>query len=147
MGQYCCWTWSIRINRRATRRVRQTNRWLPFIPWWWIFMVWGERDCQETKVIKKTQFRKVALSEIAESYIWYEKQREGLGEEFILCLEESIEKITKNPCLYPVVQKNIRRAVVRRFPYGIYYFVNENELIVIAVFHGKRNPKRWKNSV
>ena len=98
-------------------------------------------------MIKKILFRKVALVEIDESYRWYENQRQGLGEELILFLEETIEKITRNPDFYPLVHKNVRRAIVRRFPYGIYYIIEKSKLVVIAVFHGSRNPKSWKNRV
>lgn len=98
-------------------------------------------------MIRDIQFRKAALIEVDESYRWYENQRRGLGEEFMLCLEETIEKISRNPDLYPIVHKNVRRAIVRRFPYGIYYFAKNNKLIVIAVFHGSRDPKKWKNRV
>ena len=96
-------------------------------------------------MIKEVQFRKAALAEVRESYHWYETQRQGLGEEFILCLEEAIERISRNPESYPFVHKNIRRIIVRRFPYGVFYFTEQNKMVIIAVFHAKRNPKKWKN--
>ncbi len=93
----------------------------------------------------EVRFRKAARAEIEEAYQWYEDQRIGLGEDFLLCLEEAVEKVVRDPELYPVVHKNIRRAMVRRFPYGIYCFCEEWKLVVIAVFHGKRAPRIWKN--
>jgi plasmid stabilization system protein ParE len=98
-------------------------------------------------MIKEVQFRNGALSEIKEAYRWYEIQRLGLGEEFLLCIEEAIEKISRNPELYPFVHKHVRRAIVRRFPYGIFYFVKKNKLVIIAIFHVKRNPKKLKKRV
>jgi len=65
--------------------------------------------------------RPQAEDEIQSAYYWYEKRREGLGKDFLLCIEEIIERISRSPHLYPIVYKNIRRALVRRFPYSIFY--------------------------
>ncbi|MDL1975564.1 MAG: type II toxin-antitoxin system RelE/ParE family toxin [Deltaproteobacteria bacterium] len=89
--------------------------------------------------------RPIALKEIEEAWQWYESRREGLGNDFVLCVEESLEKISRNPKLYPTVHKEIRRALIRRFPYGIFYFIEKNKIVVVGVFHGSRNPKHWKN--
>lgn len=62
--------------------------------------------------------RPIALKEIEEAWQWYESRREGLGNDFVLCVEESLEKISRNPKLYPTVHKEIRRALIRRFPYA-----------------------------
>ena len=62
----------------------------------------------------------------------------------MLCVAEMIEKISRSPHLYPVVYKNIRRALVRRFPYGIFYLQHENGIVVLAVFHEKRHPEEWQ---
>ncbi len=89
--------------------------------------------------------RPKALKEIEEAWQWYEKQRDGLGDDFVLCVEESLEKISREPELYPFVHKKIRRTLIRRFPYGILYFIEKNMIVVVGVFHGSRNPKRWKD--
>jgi toxin ParE1/3/4 len=62
-------------------------------------------------------------------------------------VEESLEKISRNPDLHPVVHKKIRRALIRRFPYGILYFIEKDKIVLVGVFHGRRNPKQWKNRV
>ncbi len=86
-----------------------------------------------------------ALREIEEAWWWYEGRREGLGDDFVLCVEESLEKISRNPKLYPVIHKKIRRAMIRRFPYGILYFLEKDEIVVVGAFHSSRNPNRWEN--
>ena len=85
--------------------------------------------------------RPTALKEIEKAWLWYESRREGLGDDFVLCVEESLEKINRTPELYPAVHKKIHSALIRRFPYSILYFVENNKIVVIGVFHGSRNPK------
>ena len=63
----------------------------------------------------------------------------------LFCVEESLEKISRDPKLYPAIHKKIRRAMIRRFPYGILCFLEKDEIVVVGVFHSSRNPKRWKN--
>ena len=88
--------------------------------------------------------RPKAQTDIDSAYHWYEERREGLGDDFLLCVEESLEKISRSPHLYPLVHKNIRRALVRRFPYGIFYFQHENGIVILAVLHEKRHPEEWQ---
>jgi plasmid stabilization system protein ParE len=89
--------------------------------------------------------RKEAEADISEAYQYYESCRAGLGSDLMLCIEESFDRILKNPNQYKTVHKNVRRALVRRFPYGIYYIVIENTVSVIAVIHARRNPDHWQS--
>ena len=52
--------------------------------------------------------------------------------------------ISKNPNIYPVLYRQTRRAVVHRFPFGMFYRVAEDSVVVLAVMHGSRHPRRWK---
>ncbi len=63
----------------------------------------------------------------------------GLGAHFIFSVDATIQSIQRNPKAY----KNLRRTLLRRFPYGIYYFIKNEFIIVIAVYHEKRNPEDW----
>ncbi len=85
-----------------------------------------------------------AEGEFRDAVIWYEHQRVGLGAEFILCIDEAMERIRRNPEAYPKVYKSSRRIVVRRFPFALFYDVSGTELRVLAIFHSKRDPGRWK---
>lgn len=93
----------------------------------------------------KIIIRSIAEKEIHEAFHWYEARRIGLGSDFILCVEEALEKIARNPKQYPIVHKNIRRGLIRRFPYGIFYLIADNRIVVLAVFHCSRDPKQWKH--
>ena len=89
-------------------------------------------------------FRRSASAEFVEAVAWYESQRQGLGAEFADEVEQAIEKAAKNPARYPVVFGDIRRTVTRRFPFAIYFRVRGSAVIVLAVFHGRRDPTKWQ---
>jgi len=88
-----------------------------------------------------------AEEDLREAKAWYERCREGLGDEFLSCIEETIESIRCTPFLYGVVYKDVRRALVRRFPYGIFYRVAKDRVVVLAVFHASRDPRSWQRRV
>ena len=92
----------------------------------------------------KLLIRPEAEADIEEAYRWYEKQRGGLGADFLLCLEDGLARIQRNPEMYPIVHKNVHRTLIHRFPYGIFYLIEKNSIVVLSVFHGRRNPKRWE---
>ena len=88
--------------------------------------------------------RKRAEKHLAEAYTWYEDQRAGLGKEFLLCVDAKMQMVKTNPYLFQVRHKNVRCALVPRFPYGIFYFVDGEKIVVMAVFHLSRDPKLWR---
>jgi toxin ParE1/3/4 len=77
----------------------------------------------------------------------YERKRKGLGEEFTLCVEESFDRIQLFPLSGSEVYPGVRRVVVRRFPYGVFYRVDSNQIAIIAVYHGHRDPRGWQYRV
>jgi toxin ParE1/3/4 len=82
--------------------------------------------------------------ELKEARSWYNNVREDLGVRFALAVEATVESISNNPLQFPVVHRNMRRAGVRRFPYGIFFEVREPVILVLACFHGRRDPRRWQ---
>ncbi|PYS55032.1 MAG: hypothetical protein DMG13_05545 [Acidobacteria bacterium] len=82
--------------------------------------------------------RPAAAAEIETAYRWYEKEREGLGSEFLEAVEKMVKAIAEDPERFPAIRKDIRRAVLRRFPYSIFYRIVSGHVVVIACFHGKR---------
>ncbi len=90
-------------------------------------------------------FRPEAQADLEETYAWYEEQRAGLGEDLLLCMEDALSKIRRHPEAYPEMHKGVRRALIRRFPYGVFYLVEEEAIVVIAVFHSRRDPRRWES--
>lgn len=97
--------------------------------------------------MKKITFRKEAEQDIEEIYEWYELKRDGLGEEFLNSIDEVLSKLTFNSKIYPIVNKNIRRAFVKRFPFGIFYFEEESSIIVFAVMHARKSPSNWRKRI
>ena len=83
-------------------------------------------------------------ADIAEAYAWYEARRAGLGEEFLGCVDACIETIRRTPLIHTIVHGNYRRALVRRFPYAVFYEPTETTLTVCAVFHTSRDPDKWR---
>lgn len=89
-------------------------------------------------------FRPEVREELDEAYSWYESQKLGLGDEFLDCVDETVNRISQMPESYVIVYGDIRRAVVRRFPYAVYYRIVSSRVIVTAIFHGRRDPKSWQ---
>jgi toxin ParE1/3/4 len=92
-------------------------------------------------------FRRAAKSEFEDAAVWYDQQRNGLGEEFIVEIEEAVSRAAATPARYPIIFGDIRRTVARRFPYSVYFRIRTNSLVVLAVFHGRRNPSIWQRRV
>jgi len=92
-------------------------------------------------------FRPKAHDELNEAYTWYESQQSGLGDEFLDCVDDVINRICLMPESYAIVYRDIRRAVVKRFPYAVYYRIVSSRVIVIAIFHGRRDPQAWRSRV
>jgi len=90
-------------------------------------------------------FKPAATEEAAEAYLWYEEQDEALAVDFKQSVDEIVSAITQFPESYPVVYKNLRRALTRRFPYAVFYSVEANRIIVHAVSHVRRDPKEWRD--
>ena len=77
-----------------------------------------------------------------EAQRWYEDQSPGLGERFASAIERTLVLIETNPTAYQVVEDSIRRAVVRKFPYSVFYVTEEDRVVVLAVFHQSMDPRR-----
>jgi plasmid stabilization system protein ParE len=82
---------------------------------------------------------------LADASIWYEEQRKGLGNQFLDEVLSVFSVISETPLMFPVVHRNIRRALIHRFPFGVYYRVESDEIVVVAVMHGSRDPRQWKS--
>ena len=82
-----------------------------------------------------------AEQQATEAYLWYEERLNGLGDEFILSLDACINSIGRNPNLFQKKYKNIRMGMVERFPYGVYYIIEGNLIIVLAILHFSRKTK------
>jgi len=84
-----------------------------------------------------------ALREIGEAYEWYEEQVPELGSAFLEALDAQLAAIAQSPRLYAETQRGIRRALLSRFPYGVFYASKDGILFILGVVHTSRHPRRW----
>lgn len=94
---------------------------------------------------RRTTFRRAAQVDVRAARNWYEAQHAGLGAAFVQRLEACIARIERNPEIAPVVDEETRRAQLRRLPYVVYYdLVDDDDILVLAVWHSRRDPDGWK---
>ena len=87
--------------------------------------------------------RKEAEADILEAFQYYESCQLDLGLDFLNCLELAFEDIQQHPYQYPALHRSIHRTLIRRFPFGVFYTVWEQRIVVLAVLHVRRNPSHW----
>jgi len=85
-----------------------------------------------------------AEQDIQGAYGWYEDRVSGLGKEFLRCVDAAIAQINRAPATHPVLYQDIRRILTRRFPFGIFYIMEGQRIIVLAVLHARRDPSLWQ---
>lgn len=85
--------------------------------------------------------------EIIEASQWYEDKKSGLGYEFLLSVEAALFSIQRQPLIFQKVFGNSRRALVKRFPYGIFFIAEKDTITVIAVLSLYRNPELWQKKL
>ena len=88
--------------------------------------------------------RPEARAEFDEAFDWYEQRRSGLGVDFVVQVQEVFDRISTTPELYAQILRDVRRAVVRRFPYSVFYKIESQQVVVLAVFYSNRDPKMWQ---
>ncbi len=93
---------------------------------------------------KELYFLPEAKQDVGHAFTWYEEQCFGLGLEFIRCLEATIESIQRFPLMFPVVMDDYHRALIRRFPYAIFYENESSRTVIHAVFQCSQDPNKWK---
>jgi toxin ParE1/3/4 len=94
---------------------------------------------------RRLVLRRTAEREFDESIAWYQREREGLGLEFQATIEDYFQRIAENPEWFPKVRREVRRAVVRRFPFVIHFLIETDRIVIISVFHTRREPEQLKD--
>jgi plasmid stabilization system protein ParE len=92
----------------------------------------------------QVEFLKAAKLDLRHAKNWYNIQRENLGNEFLYEIEKLLKQIQANPEQFPKSRNEIRKAVLYRFPYCLYFVLKSNKINIVAVFHDSRNPIIWK---
>ena len=89
--------------------------------------------------------RPEAEAELTAAFDWYEERVAGLGDDFLLHVEAVLQALLRAPRQFPHVHRSVRRALLRRFPYAVFYVEDEERVVVLSVFHAKRNPRQWQD--
>lgn len=91
----------------------------------------------------KVFFSTYAKFELEDAERFYELDRKGLGKKFKADVREAMLRISEYPEAWPVERQNIRKCLLRKFPYKLLYSVEENHIAIIAVAHQCREPNYW----
>ena len=91
--------------------------------------------------------RRMAQAEFDDAIAWYEGQSPGLGTAFARAVNEIFERIRSLPRSNPVVEGDLREALVSGFPFAVYYRVEQGKITVSAIFHTSRDPEEWRRRV
>ena len=82
--------------------------------------------------------------DVEAAYEWYENERAGLGIEFLDELRATYNRIADGPLKYQELRGGIRRALLRHFPYAVYFAIDGDIVVVVAVLHASRDPAKWQ---
>jgi plasmid stabilization system protein ParE len=86
-----------------------------------------------------------AQDDIEAAALWYEQQREGLGARFVAELDSVLDRIGRSPLQFPIIEAPVRRGLLRRFPYAVYFVAEDGPPTVLAVLHQHRHPDAWRS--
>lgn len=90
-------------------------------------------------------FHPEAESEFRQAIDYYEDREQGLGYDFSIEVFNTIRNIVNYPTAWPIIEEGMRRCLVNRFPYGVIYSIEQDEIFILAVMHLRRHPDYWKN--
>lgn len=88
--------------------------------------------------------RPEAEADIESAVRWYDDQREGLGADFLLCLEAALSQIQRRPKTFSPGHRQARWMMMRRFPYLVVYRIESTDVVIHAVYHSRRDPSSWQ---
>jgi toxin ParE1/3/4 len=93
------------------------------------------------------EIRPEAEAEIREAFAWYEEKRRGLGHQFLVSLASVLERVRRHARSFPADDSGLHKAIIRRFPYIIYFELEEDRACILAVYHGHRRPRTWTDRI
>jgi plasmid stabilization system protein ParE len=91
-------------------------------------------------IVSRLVGRPAADADVEATFGWYEGQAPGLGQKFLNELSATYDRIRLGPEKYQRVATEVRRAMARRFPYAVYFGIEGDEVVVLAVLHAARDP-------
>ena len=93
------------------------------------------------------QFHRLVRDEVSDAYRYYQSQKPKLGDTFLEALDDIFNQIIDNPNLFPRDFEGVQKALLRKFPFSIYFEIIEEQIFVYSVFHQSRNPESWQERV
>ena len=97
--------------------------------------------------MKALRFHPEGEREFVQAALWYEEQQQGLGQRFLNCVQDALNRLVISPELYPLVDGDVRRCLTKTFPFGILFRAGREQIAVLAVMHLHREPGYWKPRV
>lgn len=94
--------------------------------------------------MRELSFTAFAQSQYREAHRWYEAVQAGLGEQFANQVDEAIQRLVRNPAQFKIAAKQYRRILLKRFPYEMFFELDDDHIVIYSVFHTSQNPKRWE---
>lgn len=91
--------------------------------------------------------RPEAEADLTEQFDWYEGRKQGLGYDFLAEVRSVLRSIEENPMRHSQIYRTDRRALVRRFPFKVFYLFETGRVEVIGVIHARQDPRRWQQRV
>jgi toxin ParE1/3/4 len=89
----------------------------------------------------KLRYTARAKDDLELAFVWYERQRRGLGFEFLDCIESAVRQILDNPEMHRIHYTHFRGCVIRRFPFTIFYSMETHDIVVHSIFDNRRDPQ------
>jgi len=91
----------------------------------------------------EVRIRPEAELDMSEAAFWYEQQQRGLGQEFLEETLAVLKRLGETPLACELIYRSARRALLRRFPFAVFYTFEENAVLIVGVLHGSRHPRHW----
>ncbi|HBX66718.1 MAG TPA: hypothetical protein DEG32_11375 [Balneolaceae bacterium] len=91
--------------------------------------------------MKLILFTGAAREDYQEAKKWYSEIDQHLGEHFESSIDHALRRVLENPVQFPIVSGDTRQALVRRFPFSVFYIIDEFNIVITAILHHRRNPK------
>ena len=88
-------------------------------------------------------FRRRFKVDLVAGFDWYEEQRSSLGEYFLSAVHSTLKSVELYPEIFVSVHGEVRRAIVSRFPFAIFYLVEPKRIVVLRLLHTARDPNLW----
>jgi plasmid stabilization system protein ParE len=95
--------------------------------------------------LKPVLFTPTAEADVEEAFQWYEAQRTGLGAAFRHAIDVAVAAVESRPDTYAALHRNTRRVLLPKFPYGLYYRIMDQNILVVGCIHAKRHPRVWRS--